>query len=83
MAYYDTIRTYERNELGVRFLCHVAKGGYTETVATIGSDAPWIFDHTSFCSDKDAEQYLRNHLRQQARWAKKRAEAITAHEASA
>lgn len=71
MAYYDTVSTSYRTELGVRMACYVKRGGWTEIVALGGySDMPTVFDHTAFASDAVGRQELRNALRRHARWVK-------------
>lgn len=64
---YDTLNSYYRNELGVKMVCHVKRGGWTEIVALGGyTDRPSIFDHTAF-SGRNLELELRNALRRHAR----------------
>lgn len=71
MAYYDTTRTHYRTELGVRFACHVKRGGYTEIVCLDdGTDAPMIFDHSAFDTHW-CEVELRKMLRRRARQIRK------------
>lgn len=69
--YWDTLHSYYRNELGVRMVCHVLRGGYTQIHACGPySDAPSTFDHSAFFSGADEKQELRNALRRHARRVK-------------
>lgn len=69
MAYYDTIKSFYRQELGVKLACHVKAGGYTE-IAACGPypDFYHTFDHSAFF-EPYLEQAFRNALRRRARVA--------------
>lgn len=69
MAYYDTMRSFYRQELGVRLACHVKCGGYTE-IHAVGPypDYAHVFDDAAFEGPNHARE-LRNALRRRARAA--------------
>ena len=69
MAYYDTIKSFYRHELGVKLVCHVKRGGYTEIHASGPyPDFGHVFDNNAF-EGPSFNQEFRNALRRRARAA--------------
>ena len=68
--YYDTVKSFTRQELGVKLFCHIKRGGYTEIQAgSPYSDAPSVFDNSAF-EGKTLRSEFRNALRRHARKVK-------------